>query len=422
MVTTNKPLYVRGLAGGEAASQFPSRMRRKNDGAGFADLMEGSSGGQAESAAASGRVEARHASRPGTDARLLQARALNTLGQMIEEGDDAGGLYKRKGLEAMRTALAASAPRGGVGQGSAGSSPASQTGVQAEAVVNDAPARQAETRSAGHERGAKGIALPDRRRGIPLRVPQGAGRALVQNAALNRNRPTLETGSIHDVRETSRSRRTGKATAVAREATPGKLAARFESGSEGIAAIGYDRTGGTSYGKYQIASRPGTMTAFLAFLDKEAPDLGQRLRSAGPANTGSRQGRMPQEWKAIAAAEPERFEQLQERFIRQSHYEPALAAVRRIGYNTREFSPAMQEVLWSTAVQHGPAGAARIFRQAAENLGQNNAHEQHLIREVYDLRAQRFGSSSARVQAAARKRMESEKLLALAMTERNGTA
>lgn len=416
MVTTNKPLYVMGLAGGDGASSFSSRMRRKNDGAGFADLMEGSSGGRADNVAPSDRGEARHASRPGTDARLLQARALNTLGQMIEEGDDAGGLYKRKGLEAMRTALAASASRAGAERSNARATPSEQAGT----VETDVPAVRADARRANLERDKKGIALPDRRRGIPLRVPQGAGRALVQNVALNRNRTPLETGSIHDVRETSRSRRAGRAVAASREATPGKLAARFESGSEGIAAIGYDRNGGTSYGKYQIASRPGTMTAFLAFLDKEAPDLGQRLRSAGPANTGSRQGRMPQEWKAIAAAEPERFEQLQERFIRQSHYEPALAAVRRMGYNTRDFSPAMQEVLWSTAVQHGPAGAARIFRQASANLGQNSAHEQHLIREVYDLRAQRFGSSSAQIQAAARKRMESEKLLALAMTERSG--
>ena len=392
MVTTNKPLYVMGLAGGDGASSFSSRMRRKNDGAGFADLMDGASGGRADNAAPSDRGEARHASRPGTDARLLQARAINTLGQMIEEGDDAGGLYKRKGLEAMRTALAASASRAGAERSNARTTPSDQGG----AAENDAPAVRADARRAN------------------------AGRALVQHVALNRTRTPLETGSIHDVRETSRSRRAGRAAAASREATPGKLAARFESGSEGIAAIGYDRNGGTSYGKYQIASRPGTMTAFLAFLDKEAPDLGQRLRSAGPANTGSRQGRMPQEWKAIAAAEPERFEQLQERFIRQSHYEPALAAVRRMGYNTRDFSPAMQEVLWSTAVQHGPAGAARIFRQASANLGQNSAHEQHLIREVYDLRAQRFGSSSAQIQAAARKRMESEKLLALAMTERSG--
>lgn len=419
MVTTNKPLYVMGLAGGDAASPYASRMRRKNDGAGFADMLEGSTGTQAQNPAASARnAGSRRAQRPGADP-MLQARALNTLGQMIEEGGDAGGLYKRKGLEAMRTALAASGSRAGIQRQSA-------TPTDPAEAVAAAPAEsRAATRQAGREKSAKGIALPDRRRGIPLRVPQGAGRAPVQNAALNRSRPDLgpdlETASIHDVRQISRTRRASKteARATYEKNNPGALAARFESGSDGIAAIGYDRSGGTSYGKYQIASRPGTMSAFLTFLDKEAPDLGQRLRAAGPANTGSREGRMPKVWKEIAAAEPERFEQLQEQFIRQSHYEPALAAVRRIGYNTADFSPAMREVLWSTAVQHGPTGAARIFRQAAENLGQDSTREQPLIREVYDLRAQRFGSSSPRIQAAARARMENEKMLALAMTERS---
>ena len=47
----------------------------------------------------------------------------------------------------------------------------------------------------------------------------------------------------------------------------GKLAAQFESGSDGIAAVGYDKHGGTSYGKYQIASRVGSMDNFLSFLD-----------------------------------------------------------------------------------------------------------------------------------------------------------
>jgi len=42
----------------------------------------------------------------------------------------------------------------------------------------------------------------------------------------------------------------------------GELSAKFESGKDGIAAIGYDRQGGTSYGKYQIASRVGMMKLF----------------------------------------------------------------------------------------------------------------------------------------------------------------
>ena len=57
---------------------------------------------------------------------------------------------------------------------------------------------------------------------------------------------TKET--LHDTAHILRQKY-GGSTAV------GHLSARFESGKEGAAAIGYDGHGGTSYGKYQISSR-----------------------------------------------------------------------------------------------------------------------------------------------------------------------
>ena len=124
----------------------------------------------------------------------------------------------------------------------------------------------------------------------------------------------------------------------------GQLSARFESGGDGVAAIGYDRNGGTSYGKYQIASRVGSMKNFLEFLDGEAPDISQRLRKAGPANTGSRRGGMPDAWRSIAKEQPERFEALQEGFIRESHYKPAVEAIaERTGLEADKLSPAMRK-------------------------------------------------------------------------------
>ena len=165
--------------------------------------------------------------------------------------------------------------------------------------------------------------------------------------------------------------------AAARRSSPastgagiGQLAAQFESGSDGIAAIGYDRHGGTSYGKYQIASRVGSMSDFLNFLDAAAPDMAKTLRAAGPANTGNRKGAMPDAWRKLAQEQPERFESLQEQYIYESHYRPALEAVaQQTPLKENTLSPAMQEVLWSTAVQHGPAGAARIFTRAAGQVG-----------------------------------------------------
>lgn len=202
----------------------------------------------------------------------------------------------------------------------------------------------------------------------------------------------------------------------------GGLSAQFESGSDGIAAIGYDRTGGTSYGKYQIASRVGSMTAFLNFLDEEAPDIAERLRAAGPANTGSRKGAMPEEWRSIAAEQPDRFGSLQENFIRESHYKPALEGIEE---NTRldvgRLSRAMREVIWSTAVQHGPAGAARLFGRADDMSGAaDSGYEKRLIRNLYALRAGQFGSSDANVRAAVGNRFKKEEVLALNMLGDSG--
>ena len=198
----------------------------------------------------------------------------------------------------------------------------------------------------------------------------------------------------------------------------GQLSAQFESGSDGVAAVGYDRNGGTSYGKYQVSSRAGSLKDFLDFLDTEAPDLSKRLRSSGPGNTGSRRGAMPDTWRAIASEQPERFEDLQEAFVRQSHYQPAMDSIsQRIGLNPDKVSTAMREVIWSTSVQHGPSGAARIFERAHAMSGKptDPAYERNLINNVYNIRVGQFGSSDSNIQAAVANRFKQEKALALNM-------
>lgn len=198
----------------------------------------------------------------------------------------------------------------------------------------------------------------------------------------------------------------------------GSLSAQFESGKDGIACIGYDGTGGTSYGKFQIASKVGTMKDFLKFLDNTAPDLAERLRNSGPANTGSRHGAMPDTWRAIASEDPERFEKLQESFATETHYRPALnSIVQKTGLSEDTLSSAMREVIWSTAIQHGPAGASKIFARADGLSGRADDpdYERNMINNVYKIRATQFGSSTEAVRAAVLNRFKKEKLLALDM-------
>lgn len=209
----------------------------------------------------------------------------------------------------------------------------------------------------------------------------------------------------------------------------GSLAAMFESGAKGISAIGYDRTGGTSYGKFQISSRVGTMSRFLSYLDGRAPDLAARLRRSGPANTGSTQGGMPAEWTRIAQEDPGRFERLQTDFIKMDHYQPAREKIlERTGVDIEAAKPALREALFSTAVQHGASGAARIFNQAIDKFlghggqaaAQNGVQgfEQALVSEVYNRRQNQFGGSTDAVRSGVRSRLRQEKDMVLAMLRR----
>lgn len=213
----------------------------------------------------------------------------------------------------------------------------------------------------------------------------------------------------------------------------GALSALFESG-EDISVIGYDAHGGTSYGKFQLSSRAGTMDQFIKYLRKQKPDWARRLQAAGEADTGGKNGRMPRIWKQLASENPELFESLQDRFVHDNHYKPALQAlIRNTGLDPKEMSPALQEVLFSTAVQHGPGGAARIFSRAMNKTeqkvaasGKNEAADQSLfdkslIENIYALRSRQFGSSSGRVRSAVQSRLQEEKALALAMLDGDTT-
>ncbi|MGC9964867.1 MAG: chitosanase [Syntrophobacteraceae bacterium] len=198
----------------------------------------------------------------------------------------------------------------------------------------------------------------------------------------------------------------------------GTLSARFESGENGPGVIGYDYNGGTSYGTYQISSRAGTMKYFVEYLSERAPDIAAKLKAAGSANTGGVSGKMPEVWKKAATEDPVRFSKLQHDFIEKTHYLPAVQEISdRTGLDISGGSRALQEVLWSTAVQHGPKGAAKIFSKAVDRAQSKDGGVKtaQLINSVYAIRAGQFGSSGHEVVAAARSRFKEEGKLALEM-------
>lgn len=195
--------------------------------------------------------------------------------------------------------------------------------------------------------------------------------------------------------------------AGAPQAAPGlgDLSAQFESGKQGSSAVGFDRTGGTSFGKYQIATRTGTMDKFMEHLKKTNPEIFERLSKAGPADTGTT-GKFAQEWKKLA--EEGKIQQSERDFIKSTHYD---VGVKGTGQNIQkmiEQSKALQEVMFSTSVQHGGAGASDIFNK----MFKDGMSEKDFIDAIYKERTTKFGSSTPSVQKSVMDRLAKERELA----------
>jgi hypothetical protein len=194
----------------------------------------------------------------------------------------------------------------------------------------------------------------------------------------------------------------------------GALSSRFESNGR-PGAIGCDKNGGFSYGQYQIACRPGTMSTFLGFLAQRFPALSAPLQAAGgvaAATQGSEVFKAA--WRKLAA-DPA-FGVSQHAFIAETHYQPfAQHLFESLGLDLEQRSAALRDVAWSVAVQHGPGNA--VFDRALSPLGQPlPADDAVLINAVYDERSQinkYFSKSTAVVQAAVADRFRHERQLAL---------
>jgi len=198
----------------------------------------------------------------------------------------------------------------------------------------------------------------------------------------------------------------------------GKTSARFESNGDpgAISTTEITQTDGTSYGSYQIATKPGTMTKFLNWLDTKPQyaNYGSQLQSAG-GNTAanSRDPQFVNQWKSLAYDNPtadNSFAQAQHDFIQATHYDPAVQKVKAatgIDPCSRSRSNGLQDAIWSTSVQHGPGAVAGIVKNALARTGKtaDTVTDAELISAIYDERAANgglkyFHRSNANVRAS----------------------
>ena len=199
----------------------------------------------------------------------------------------------------------------------------------------------------------------------------------------------------------------------------GKLSAKYETGGRGPGTVssGAGDPGGVSYGSYQMASKMGVPTRFVTQAGFRWLQDFQNLTAGTSPFTAV--------WKRIAAAETDAFQAAQHAYIKKTHYDQLVTKILcddKLDVNTR--SGALQNVVWSTAVQHGPG--TPIVHRACTNVScptTDPKYDELLIRAIYAERGRKkpdgnlayFSKSSPNVQQGVSNRFKNELQDALAM-------
>ena len=180
-----------------------------------------------------------------------------------------------------------------------------------------------------------------------------------------------------------------------------------------------DKTGGWSYGTYQIATKNGTMKDYLLHLQNNPSyqDYYNALQQAGgyeAASIGAEQ--FKNVWSNLS--KDQNFLQSQQNYIINSKLNPTMKYVRDIkGWNLGKRSPVVRDVLYSTATQHGEGGAAHLLHNKfGYNTDISTLSDVEIINKIYDERAnvdQYFRSSDPRMREAIKLRFINENAKAL---------
>lgn len=201
----------------------------------------------------------------------------------------------------------------------------------------------------------------------------------------------------------------------------GAVSSYFESGGNSQ-TVGYDSTGGTSYGRYQFSSKQGSLQEFLNYAKSNGGKIGNDFYNdmmqsvngnTNGFNTGNKYGNPVNIWRKYMSNTD--LQKLEQEFNLKTKYEPALKKLPHDLQKMISDSRGLQEMFFSTIMQHGPgsvggkSGAIPIFMKAYSP----GISPQEFVERVYNDRATRFSSSSANIQRSVKNRFIKEKSIIL---------
>ena len=204
----------------------------------------------------------------------------------------------------------------------------------------------------------------------------------------------------------------------------GSYVKKFESGKGGASTVAWDSTGGTSYGTYQFAAKPGGFGDFIKWASQKGGPFGKQLAdeesAVKPWDTGSKTGPAVDVWKKFASVEGGKPLHQLEHAHMWERMEQAMSKLDPQDKQMIKSDRGLQEAWWSTVVQHGPGGARSVFTKAKARV-QGQLTPQSWIRAIYEERSTRFGSSTPKVRASVQNRFKEEVGIILALSGKPGS-
>ncbi len=234
----------------------------------------------------------------------------------------------------------------------------------------------------------------------------------------NRNEGVLLDGSGNSVTDSG-----GNPVAAGAKSVEGwelgQTSEKFETGGRGPGTINNYQTsedrGGASYGSYQFASflpaftpsgkaRPSAKNSpVLSYL--KTSKYSALFAGLEPATAA-----FDAKWREIASTDREAFEKDQHDYTKKKYYDVLVANLQSKGLDLSSFGPAVQDLIWSTSVQFGPA-RTNIFTVPLE--GKSKLTDTDIVNLVSQYKIQNvdtfFKSSGQAIIAGVRNRYQNEK-------------
>lgn len=227
----------------------------------------------------------------------------------------------------------------------------------------------------------------------------------VREAVVNTAR-NIKDSAVSAAGKTWSDLKSGAARAV------GWMSEKYESGGRGAATVstGKGDAGGASYGTHQLSSKRGALQSFLS-----SSGYGQQFAGMKPGTP-----EFTAKWEQVAESDPS-FAGAQHDFIKRTHFEPQMDALKKSGIDLSGRGEAVREAVWSTSVQFG--GPSDLIRKALAGKDVSSLTNQQIVSAIQDYKIANnetlFRSSSEAVRKGTLSRAVSEKgaLLATAAKE-----